>query len=168
MRVLLSVRARISCSRLRGFDPAGVSAWPHHPTNNRVDALGLLLRGGREVVRGRGRHAIGLQPNAEFGIGPTEQVRLVLGQRIRPIRPLRSWLVNPFDDHPDEAGRGGWLSPHNHGLSVGSLTTVFRLPWEPRKEASVSVGASSRDEECTPLPPLAPERWGRSTPGAGV
>jgi len=99
-----------------GFNPAGVSAWAHHPANNRVDALGLLLRGGREVVRGRGRHAIGLQPNAEFGIGPTEPVRLVLGQRIRPIRPLRSWLVKPFNDHPDEAGRGRWLSLHGHVL----------------------------------------------------
>jgi len=30
IRVLLSVRTRILCSRLRAFNPAGVSAWAHH------------------------------------------------------------------------------------------------------------------------------------------
>src|SRR5262245_35584152 len=84
-----------------------VSMLAHHPTNNRLGVLGLLLAGGREVVRWWGRHTIRVQPDAEFGLGPTEQVRFVLGQQIRPIRPLRSWLVNPFDDHPDEAGIGG-------------------------------------------------------------
>src|SRR5215467_14158384 len=120
--VFRSARKGMARSRLRSLDSVSVSA--HHATNNPLVALGQLLRGGREVVWGRGcTPTDDAQASKEFGGGVAEHVgrvssteerftawttRLVLGE---PISPQRSWQLHHPHCVPDNRMIWRVLSP---------------------------------------------------------
>src|SRR5215470_9127499 len=159
MIVFRSARKGMARSRLRSLHSVSVSE--HHATNNPLVALGQLLRGGREVVWGRGCiPADDAQASEEFGGGAAEHVgrvssteerptawttRLVLGE---PIGPQRSWQLHYPNCDPDNVvgGLRNDLLLHQLVLALGrSALDDLRTPSPDHHDTHLEERSETKD-----------------------